>query len=131
MEKFKSGISNLEFPVSERVSAKIIRQSILELIQKDYPEFTSDKSIAVSELNTYREKYIENFLNSQVGNLSALENTVLNSLKTNSTLTDKIDVEEENQTMTFGQRIADKVAVFGGSGPLLFLLDYFFWYGFL
>jgi len=115
MDKFKSDISNIEFPVSDRVSAKAVRHSILELIQKDYPDFTSDKSIAVSELNMYREKYIEDFLNNQVGNLSVLENTVLNSLKANSTLTDKVDIEEENQKMTLGQIVADKVAVFGGS----------------
>jgi uncharacterized membrane protein len=115
MEKFISNISNLEFPISDRVSGKIIRQSILELIQIDYPRFTADNFIAVSELNLYREKYIENFLNNQVGSLSEMEHTVLSSLKTNSTLTDKIDGEEDFQTMTFGQRIADKVASFGGS----------------
>jgi uncharacterized membrane protein len=115
MEKFKSDISGIEFPVLERVSGKIIRQSIIDLIQKDYPQFTSDKFISLSELNLYREKYIENFLNSQVGNLSDLENTVLSSLKTNTTLTDKIDADNEGSTMTFGQRIADRVASFGGS----------------
>jgi uncharacterized membrane protein len=115
MEKFTSDISKIEFPILERVSAKIIRQSIIDLIQKDYPEFTTDKFISVSELNLYREKYIENFLNNQVGSLSEMEHTVLSSLKTNSTLTDKIDGEEDFQTMTFGQRIADKVASFGGS----------------
>jgi uncharacterized membrane protein len=115
MEKFKSDISDIEFPISERVSGKIIRQSIIDLIQKDYPHFSSDKFISLSELNLYREKYIENFLNNQVGNLSDMENTVLDSLKANSTLTDKIDADDENQKMTFGQRIADKVASFGGS----------------
>jgi uncharacterized membrane protein len=115
MEKFKSGISDLEFPVSDRVSGRIIRQSIMDLIQKDYPEFSTDKYISISELNVYREKYIESILNNQVGNLSDLENTVLSSLKGNSTLTDKLDADEENQTITFGQRIADKVASFGGS----------------
>jgi len=35
-------------------------------------------------------------------------------LKDNATLSDKID-GDEMQTMTFGQRIADKVATFGGS----------------
>jgi len=115
MEKFKSDISDIEFPILERVSGRIIRQSIIDLIQKDYPHFSSDKFISLSELNLYREKYIENFLNIQVGNLSDMENTVLDSLKANSTLTDKIDSEDENPGMTFGQRIADKVASFGGS----------------
>jgi len=70
--------------------------------------------LSLGELNSYREKYIERFLNNQVNILTDLDKTVLESLKDNTTLTDKID-SEETQTMTFGQRIADKVATFGGS----------------
>lgn len=125
MEKFKSDISGKEFPVSEKVSGRLVRQSIMDLIQKDNPLFNTNNSIAVSELNLYREKYIENFLNSQVGNLSDLENTVLDSLKSNSTLSDKLDGEEDNQTMTFGQKVADKVAVFGGSWTFIISFGFF------
>jgi uncharacterized membrane protein len=115
MEKFQSDISNKEFPVAEKVSAKRIRSSILDLIQKDYPQFTSDKYLSMSELNIFREQYIEHFLKNQISNLSELENRVIGSLKDNTTLTDKIDFEDEKQTMTFGQHVADKVATFGGS----------------
>jgi len=65
-------------------------------------------------LNYYRAKYIEQFLNNHISNITGLEKTVLGSLKENTTLTDKIDIEDK-QAMTFGQRIADKVASFGGS----------------
>jgi uncharacterized membrane protein len=114
MNTFKSDLSNNEFPISERISGKTVRQSIFELIQKDNPQFTVDKFLSISELTYYREKYIEQFLTDQVGDLSEFEETVLVSLKDNSTLTDKIDVEDKD-AMTFGQRIADKVAAFGGS----------------
>jgi uncharacterized membrane protein len=114
METFKSDISNIDFPVSDRVSAKIIRRSIFDLIKKDYPSFNPDMYLSLSELNLYREQYIENFLNNQIKDLSELEKTVLVSLKDNTTLTDKVDIDE-SQPMTFGQRIADKVASFGGS----------------
>jgi uncharacterized membrane protein len=114
METFKSDISNIDFPVSDRVSAKIIRRSIFDLIKKDYPSFNPDMYLSLSELNLYREQYIENFLNNQIKDLSELEKTVLVSLKDNTTLTDKVDIDE-TQPMTFGQRIADKVASFGGS----------------
>jgi len=114
METFISDISNNEFPISDRVSGKAIRKSILDLIQKYYPQFTTDKFLSVSELIYYREKYVENFLVNQIGELSELEKSVLTSLKDNTTLTDKID-DEDKQIMTFGQRIADKVAFFGGS----------------
>lgn len=114
MKMFKSDISKNEFPVSEKVSAKTIRHSILDLIQKENPQFAANNYMSVSELNYYREKYIEQFLNSQISNLTELDKTVLGSLKDNSTLTDKLDPEDK-QVITYGQKIADRVATFGGS----------------
>ena len=114
METFRSDISNQEFPVTEKVSAKTIRHSILNLIQKDNPKFTHDSYLSISELNTYREKAISEYLEKEVGELSVLEKTVVNSLTDNSSITGKLDGEED-QILTFGQRIADKVATFGGS----------------
>ena len=114
METFRSDISNQEFPLTEKVSAKTIRHSILDLIQKDNPNFTHDSYLSISELSGYREKAISDYLVKEVGELSDLEKTVVNSLSDNSTITGKLDGEEE-QILTFGQRIADKVATFGGS----------------
>ncbi|HJV77587.1 MAG TPA: DUF1003 domain-containing protein [Paludibacter sp.] len=114
METFKSDLSNKKFPVSERISGKSIRKSVFDLILKDYPNFTPDMYLSDTELNAYREKYVESFLTKQIGQLTKLEKTVLDSLKDKTTLSDKLDAEEP-QAMTYGQRIADKVADFGGS----------------
>ena len=114
MKTFRSDISNQEFPISERVSAKTIRHSILNLIQKENPQFSHDSFLALSELNKYREKAISDYLVKEVGELSELEKTVLNSVTNNNTLTDKID-NDDKQTLTLGQRVADKVPSFGGS----------------
>lgn len=114
MKTFRSDISDKEFPVSEKVSAKTIRHSILNLIQQDHPQFSHESSISLSELNKYREKAISDYLVKEVGELTELEKTVLNSITNNITLTDKIDGDEK-QILTTGQRIADKVASFGGS----------------
>lgn len=114
MKTFKSDISNNEFPISERISAKTIRHSILDLIQKENPQISHESFISLSELNFYREKSISEYLVKEIGVLSELEKTVLSSITGNNTLTDKID-GEENQVLTFGQKIADKVASFGGS----------------
>ncbi|MFZ0471222.1 MAG: DUF1003 domain-containing protein [Bacteroidales bacterium] len=114
MKTFRSDISNTEFPVSEKISAKTIRHSILDMIQKDNPQFSHESYLSRSELNNYREKAISHYLVEEIGELSELEKTVLTSLTRNKTLTDKIEIEEK-QILTFGQRIADKVATFGGS----------------
>lgn len=114
MKTFRSDISNLEFPISERISAKTVRHSILNLIQKDNPQISHESYFSLSELNKYREKSISDYLTKEVGELTELEETVMASLTNNNTLTDKIN-GEENQTLTIGQKIADKVASFGGS----------------
>jgi uncharacterized membrane protein len=114
MKTFKSDISNLEFPVAERISGRTIRPSLLMLIQNEQPQFTVDNYLSSSELNAYREKYITSYLSGEIGELSDLEKTVLAAMKENATLTDKIDGDEQ-EPFTFGQRVADKVATFGGS----------------
>jgi uncharacterized membrane protein len=114
MKTFISDISKKEFPVSEKVSAKTVRHSVLNLIQKDNPQFLHDSNLSLSELNYYRDKYVSDYLVKEIGELSELEKTVLNSVSSNKTLTDKLDIEDD-KALTLGQRIADKVATFGGS----------------
>ena len=114
MKTFRSDISNIEFPISEKVSAKTIRHSILDLIQRENHQFTHESYLSISELNKYREKAISDYLVKEIGELTELEKTVLTSLNNNNTLTDKIDGEKK-QILTTGQRFADKVASFGGS----------------
>lgn len=123
MDTFISDLSNKEFPVSEKVSGKVIRQSVLDLICRENPKFTAGKFLAIGELNNYREKYIEEFLKKQVGELSDTESTVLGSLKGGTTISDKLD--DEVPVLTFGQRIADKVASFGGSWTFIIIFGAF------
>ncbi len=113
MGTFTSDFSGKEFPDSEKISGKSVRKSIFELLIKDNPQFTKDKFLSSEELNTYREKYVESYLTKQLGDLTNLEKTVLESLKDKTTLTDKLD--DDVQIPTFGQKVADKVATFGGS----------------
>ncbi len=113
MGTLKSGLTGEKISASEKISGKSIRESIFNLIKKDHPEFDKEDFISTEELNKYREKYIEDFLRKQLGELTEMEKTVMDSLKEKSTLTDKLD--EEVPTLNLGQKIADKVATFGGS----------------
>lgn len=113
MKTFVSDISGKEFPERERISGKLVRTPILDVIKQENPRFDENCSLAMSELNHYREQYIANFLVKEMGDLSVMENRVLEALKNKTLLTDKL--EDEMQQLTFGQRIADRVATFGGS----------------
>jgi len=118
---FKSTISGVEFPEHERVWGKAIRTSLFDLIKKEYPDFKADGCIASSELNVYREKYIAQFLQSEVGELSDLHKNVMKSLTADTSFVSKVEDEPDNRT--FGQVVADKVADFGGSWT--FIISFF------
>lgn len=130
MNTFKSDISGKEFPLSDRISGKSIRPSIIELIRKDKDDFGLDSFLSISELNLYRNKYVELALNNRMGKLTSQEKKVLDTLKNKATLTDKLDGEDNNKG-TLGQRVADKVASFGGSWTFIisFGVFLFVWIG--
>ncbi len=110
---FRSSISGIDFLEQERVCAKSIRSAIFELIKNDHPDFKVTDSISQSELSLYREKYVSIFLQSQAGELSDLHKNVIKSLNDGKSFVSKIEDEPDNRT--FGQRLADNVADFGGS----------------
>ena len=120
---FISDVSKKEFPVADKVAAKIVRNPILSLIQKDFPDFKEDGFLSINELNLYREKYISNYLSVEIGELSNLENKVVDALKENVSIVST--VEDEIGFRTFGQKIADKVAAFGGSWKFIILFGFF------
>ena len=113
METFISDISQKEYPISEMVSAASVRHPVLQFIQLDYAQFGEQNFLSMNELNDFREKFITQSLQNELGELTHLEKTVLKTMSNKKTITDKLD--HKNAQSTKGQIIADKVASFGGS----------------
>ena len=121
---FKSDISGLEYPLNEKIFAKSIRITILNLIQEEHPDFDENSSLAITELNQFREKYIHELMGKQLGELTKLEQTVLNSLNDKATISDKVN-NDDNLKSTLGQKLADHVATFGGSWTFIMIFTFF------
>lgn len=112
---FISDISKKEFPQSEKVLAKLVRKPIVDLIKREHPEFDENCHMALSELNDYRERYISEFLQREVGQLDELEQRVVQAMRDKRLVSGNPDDDEDTTNLTTGQRVADKVADFGGS----------------
>lgn len=125
MKTFISSISQKEFTINEQIIGNTIRKSIFDLIVNDHPKFNRNSAISVSELNLYRQKYLSSYLINEVGELSNLENDVLKTIhddKTISTIEGGID---DKSDYSLGQRLADKVAAFGGSWKFIIIFGLF------
>lgn len=120
---FISDLSKNEFPLTDKVSGEIIRKPILALLKADFPDFTTDQFLSITELNLYRERYISNYLSNEIGELSKIEDTVSEEFTESSSTVSKM--EEKLEVRTFGQLVADNVADFGGSWKFIMLFGVF------
>lgn len=98
----------------ETVKGHEISNEIFELIKKDHPEFTSESSISIDHLNQYRRQYLANLLEEEKGELETIDVDVIEAFKGNSTFSKNIKTTLEAE-LTTGQKLADKIAEFGGS----------------
>ncbi len=98
--------------------AESVRETITSLIQRDHPAWTPTGFICADCVARYRAEYVRTLLASEKGELTSLEEEVLNSLKHHDMVATNVDAEFE-QRWTFGERLADHIATFGGSWAFL------------
>jgi uncharacterized membrane protein len=117
-----SHISKKKIPKGEVIKGKDIREGIFNLIKTDFPDFVKEDMIALPELNKYRRLYITSLIIEEQGELAALDKSFMDAVKNNSILSENIQDEIEAE-LTIGQKLADKVAAFGGSWT--FIITFF------
>jgi uncharacterized membrane protein len=100
--------------ITEVVPAEVVREPLVETIRKKYPDWSSSGFICNSDLNQFRAKYVEDVLERDKGELSALEEQVVKSLKEHELLSSDVNAEFERK-LTLGERLADRMADYGGS----------------
>src|SRR5713226_8175326 len=94
--------------------AELIRPSLLEFIRKRVPELDGKGLICLDDLGEFRKDYVKEVLQDEIGELSALDNEVIESLQQHEILSS--DISKQFQTkLTFGERLSDRIASFGGS----------------
>ena len=107
-------ICGKSFPLRSVVSGEIVRKEIAAEILKSYPEWSAEKFICRADLVEVRGKFVHSLLESEKGELTSLEQEVVRSLREHELLSSDIESEFEQQ-WSFGERLADKIATFGGS----------------
>lgn len=113
-------ICKAEKPHRELVPAEFVRPALLNLIEKEHPQWQPNGFICTADLNRYRMAYVRQVLETEVGEISALENEVLESLKKNELLSTNIYADFDAK-LTRGGMLADRLTTFGGSWKFIVL----------
>lgn len=108
------------FSMSELTPGRFMRPLVAERIVAEHPDWNVDSYICHNDLNHYRSLYVQNVLEQERGELTTLEKDVIDSLRDHDILTQNLN-EVADETFTFGERLADRVASFGGSWTFILL----------
>lgn len=105
---------------TEVLPAELVRPAVAETIRSAFPDWSSEAFICYNDLNRFRTQYVQDSLEEERGELSSLEADVVRSLQEQELLSRDVNAEFDRE-LTFGGRVADKVASFGGSWTFIMI----------
>ncbi len=113
-------ICGREFDESEMISGHGIRQEIESIIQSDLPSWGDGGLICRDDYNKYRIKYISSVIEEERGSIEELEKAVIRNIEDNELVSRNINLVSTGE-YGLGDRISDRVALFGGSWKFIIL----------
>jgi len=102
------------FRPAEMVSGKLLHNGMVAIIRAAQPEWTEESYICLEDLHRFRRDFLEASLVTEQGELSDLQKDVLKSIQENESVVKDLNAEFASK-LSFGDRLADQVASFGGS----------------
>lgn len=99
---------------------ELVRPNILKLIRENNAGLSTSGVICTNDLNHYRSQYIENILKHEKKDIEVLEKKVSKSIHDQDFLTKNTNSDYQASTK-FGDRLADKIAAFGGSWKFIII----------
>jgi len=120
MSKPKLSCSLCDSPVDGRSlrSPQKLENRIIDLIKQDRPEWEANRGICPNCLEQYRAKKFVGYLEAEYRKLSDIEQAVVSKITRRGRVS-KVIHQDFDSGMTVGQRVADRVARFGGSWPFI------------
>lgn len=117
-------ITKKAYPREQLVSLGEIRPKIARLIQHAHPGLKPEDLISLTEMNRYRLDYVQQVLEAELGQISVLENELLDSLREHEISAVNVNKAFERK-LTWGEHLADRIAAFGGSWTFICLFGFF------
>lgn len=117
-------VCNKEKNFKELLPGNLVRAALQEKIKEKFPDWSSEDYICFTDLNLYRNEYIKSVLEKDKGDITSLDQEVIRSFKEYELISENIE-NDIDENISFGEKLADKVAVFGGSWHFLILFFVF------
>ena len=107
-----------EKSLTEVLPVRLMRGAVADAMRKEHPSLADDGYVCLTDLNHYRLERVKELVAEEVGTLSSTEMEVVESLEERNLIASNVNEQFEG-TLTPGQKVADRVAEFGGSWPFI------------
>ena len=97
-----------------------LRPSLVERMRHDHPGLAADGQVCLDHVADYRAKYVAELLHKERGELTDLDKEVVQSLSAGETIAANTE-EEYAEDVSFGGKVSDALAKFGGSWTFILL----------
>ncbi|HEX5106543.1 MAG TPA: DUF1003 domain-containing protein [Pirellulaceae bacterium] len=107
-------------PRGEFAAGETLRDAVVAELRRIHADWAPDQPICYACVNRFRAEHFRRLLEEERGELSSLEEQVINSLREQEALSENVNLQFERQ-LSFGERLSDRLAAFGGSWSFLIL----------
>ena len=107
-------ICDRHLPPSAGTFGDTLRPTLSDFIHKERSDWSGHEFICFDDLARFRKDYLKQALEQEIGELSALDQEVVESLQQHEILTENIEAQFERK-LSLGERLSDRIADFGGS----------------
>jgi uncharacterized membrane protein len=110
-----------KYSLKQIVPLATIRDSLLNFVLKNNPNVDIENGyICFNDLNKVRREYFKQLITEEKGDLTEVENAVVNALEEHDVVSKNLN-QFDPKAGTFGERLSDKIARFGGSWTFIIL----------
>lgn len=115
------GIADTE---TRLIPAATVRQGLMVYIQQHSPHFDRQGFICEQDLLCFRENYIESLVEKNLGEVSSLEEEVIQSITRREIISESPDEDADEDKRSFADSMSDALARFGGSWKFLLAFSF-------
>ena len=113
-DHLQCGVCDGSFPRRQLLPVETVRPQLAERLDRRRADWTRTGFVCRNDVDEARRDYVQELLGHERGELSALEHAVVDSLARQEMLATDSDASFD-VTQSVGDRLADRVASFGGS----------------
>jgi uncharacterized membrane protein len=110
----KCQVTGEELPRDQVVRAALVRPALIPLLRPSPATWDPQGYVSIEALNRARLEHVRTLMEGDAEDVRRLREEVARSLEREDTLSRPVDVDFDER-LTLGQRVADRIASFGGS----------------